>query len=220
MPTHKLSRCTRRQSLIKFPQTHTHTHEPAQLATHKSTQHFLRLQVVVSRVNQENREMAASNSWRQLLLQSVEIKLKRCLTSVAFKCAIVHLTKIGFFGGLCCRIQSCRPAGGCCQTHLLHNANRMPTPNARENSCAVAASAGCAATAFPVFLFAATNSTKMPDTPTKLRDGARPANRVQPNVAARTQTQVVPTTAAHQMPFKLHYTPTHTHTHTHSYRHR
>lgn len=25
MPTHKLSRCTRRQSLIKFPQTHTHT---------------------------------------------------------------------------------------------------------------------------------------------------------------------------------------------------
>jgi len=39
----------------------------------------------------------------------------------------------------------CRPAGGCCQTHLLHNANRMPTPNARENSCAVAAGAGSAA---------------------------------------------------------------------------
>jgi len=173
---------------------------------HKSTQHFF----LGGGGKKENREKAPATVGANCCFNRNPNQMKFMLTlpfglDVATNCTWLS----GFFGAEIVVVLLVAAAKLTCCT--------MPTECRRQmhGKIVVQSLPALAAQPSPSFpLGSNTNSTKMPDTPTKLRDGARPANRVQPNVAARTQTQVVPPprTTAHRMPFKLH---THPHTHTH-----
>lgn len=142
MPTHinYLVALHETESLIKFPTRaqggkHTNTLELLEQPAKTHNTFVQQLAPIVASIGNHSQVRVFGSSGCFLLF---------CL----FGGASLELSKLGDFSLPNCR---CRPAGGCCQTHLLHNANRMPTPNAagpgRENSCAVAVDAGCDAAA-------------------------------------------------------------------------
>lgn len=178
MPTHinYLVALHETESLIKFPTRaqggkHTNTLYGTMGATRKNTQHFC---ATVGANCCFNRKSFASQSlWIFWLFCCLPFwrRLSTFQNSAIFRCRIVVVVLLVAAAKLTC----CTMPTECRRQMQQDLAGKIVV----QSPSTLAA---------PPPSTTATNSTKMPDTPTKLRDGAKPANRVQPNVAARPQT--------------------------------